>query len=74
MESPQGPWVPAYVLGKRKNKDCPPASRGLPPLATEAGKLGGGDAGLETSQSRGKRHCVQARAQRKRKDTHLPQH
>lgn len=62
MESPQGPWVPAYVSGKRKNKGCPPASRGLPPLATEAGKLAAGDAGLETSQSRGKRHCVQARA------------
>ncbi|XP_052013385.1 spermatogenesis-associated protein 31D1-like [Apodemus sylvaticus] len=62
MESPQGPWVPAYVSGKRKNKDCPPGSRALPPLATEAGKLGGGDAGLGTSQSRGKGHCVQPRA------------
>ncbi|GAB1298270.1 Spermatogenesis-associated 31 subfamily D, member 1A [Apodemus speciosus] len=74
MESPQGPWVPAYVLGKRKNKDCPPASRGLPPLATEAGKLGGGDAGLETSQSRGKRTVFRPGHQRKHKDTHLPQH
>lgn len=62
MESWQGPWVPAYVSGKSKNKDCLPASRGLPQLATEAGKLGGGDAGLGTSQTRGKGHCVQVRA------------
>lgn len=60
MESRQGPWVPAYVSGKIKNKDCPPAARGLPTLASEAGKLGGGDAGLGTSQTRGRRHCVQA--------------
>ncbi|XP_038952201.1 SPATA31 subfamily D, member 3 isoform X2 [Rattus norvegicus] len=62
MEPRQGPWVPAYVSGKSKNKDCPPAARGVPPLVTEAGKLGGGDAGLGTSQTRGKRHCAQARA------------
>ncbi|XP_021036615.1 spermatogenesis-associated protein 31D1-like isoform X2 [Mus caroli] len=62
MESRQGPWVPAYVSGKSKNKDCLPAARGLPQLATEAGKFGGGDAGLGTSQTTGKGHCVQARA------------
>lgn len=62
MESRQGPWVPAYVSGKGKHRNFPPAARGLSPLTTEAGKLGGGDAGLGTSQSRGKGHCVQARA------------
>ncbi|XP_034366738.1 spermatogenesis-associated protein 31D4-like [Arvicanthis niloticus] len=62
MESHQGPWVPAYLSGKSKNKDCPPAARGLLTLASEAGKLGGGDAGLGTSQTRGKSHCVQAGA------------
>lgn len=62
LEPRQGPWVPAYVSGQSKNKDCPPAARGVSLLVTEAGKLGGGDAGLGTSRTRGKRHCAQARA------------
>nr|XP_021503451.1 putative spermatogenesis-associated protein 31D3 [Meriones unguiculatus] len=62
MEPWQGPWVPAHVPGKLQNKDCPPAARRVSPLATEAEKLGGGDAGSETSPTRGERHSVQARA------------
>ncbi|XP_051050494.1 spermatogenesis-associated protein 31D1 [Phodopus roborovskii] len=62
MEPRQGPWLPVHVSGKCQNKECPPAARRVSPLAAEAGKFGGGDAGLGTSQTRGKRHSVQARA------------
>lgn len=62
MEPRRGLWVPAHVSGKLQNKDCPPAARRVSPLATEAEKLGGGDAGSGTSPTREKRHCVQARA------------
>nr|XP_006981758.1 spermatogenesis-associated protein 31D1 [Peromyscus maniculatus bairdii] len=62
MEPRQGPWFPAHVSGKCQNRECPPAAKGVSPLAAEAGKLGGGDAGLGTSQTRGKEHSVQAGA------------
>ncbi|XP_052584274.1 spermatogenesis-associated protein 31D3-like [Peromyscus californicus insignis] len=62
MEPGQGPWFPAHVSGKCQNRECPPAAKGVSPLAAEAGKLGGGDAGLGTSQARGKEYSVQGRA------------
>ncbi|XP_036044832.1 spermatogenesis-associated protein 31D1 [Onychomys torridus] len=62
MEPGQGPWFPAHVSGKCQNRECPPAAKGVSPLAAEAGKLGGGDAGLGTSQTRGKECSGQARA------------
>ncbi|KAL6059499.1 hypothetical protein STEG23_011413 [Scotinomys teguina] len=62
IKSGQGPWFPSHVSGKCQNRECPPAVKGVSPLAAEAGKLGGGDAGLRTSQTRGKKYSVQARA------------
>ncbi|XP_040612049.1 spermatogenesis-associated protein 31D1-like isoform X2 [Mesocricetus auratus] len=63
MESAgRGPWFPAHESDKCQNQECPPAAKRESPLAAEAGKLGGGDAGLGTSQTRGKRRSVQARA------------
>ncbi|KAL1785289.1 hypothetical protein HispidOSU_031696 [Sigmodon hispidus] len=62
VEPLQGPWFPACVSDKCQNKQCPPAANGVPPLTTEAGKFGGGDACLGTSQTRGKRPSVEAKA------------
>ncbi|XP_040612050.1 spermatogenesis-associated protein 31D1-like [Mesocricetus auratus] len=62
MEPGRGPWFPAHESDKCQNQECPPAAKRESPLAAEAGKLGGGDAGLGTSQTRGKRRSVQARA------------
>ncbi|XP_035297630.1 spermatogenesis-associated protein 31D1-like isoform X2 [Cricetulus griseus] len=55
IEAGQSSWFPANVSGKCQNKGCPPAAKRVSPL-------GGGDAGLGTSQTRGKRLSVQARA------------
>ncbi|CAO2596181.1 Spermatogenesis-associated protein 31D1 [Lemmus lemmus] len=67
MEPGHGPWFPPHVSGKCQSQACPPAAKGVSSLAAESGKLGGGDASLGTSQTRGKRHSVQARAP---KETH----
>lgn len=67
MEPGHGPWFPPHVSGKCQSQTCPPAAKGVSPLAAETGRLGGGDASLGTSQTRGKRLSVQARAP---KETH----
>ncbi|XP_041911271.1 LOW QUALITY PROTEIN: spermatogenesis-associated protein 31D3-like [Arvicola amphibius] len=67
VEPGHGPWFPQHVSGKCQSQACPPAPKGVSPLPAESGKLGGGDANLGTSQTRGKRHSVQARAP---KETH----
>ncbi|XP_049999727.1 spermatogenesis-associated protein 31D1-like [Alexandromys fortis] len=67
MEPGQGPWFPPHASGKCQSQACSPAAKGVSPPAAESGKFGGGDASLGSSQTRGKRHSVQARAL---KETH----
>ncbi|XP_057643066.1 spermatogenesis-associated protein 31D1-like [Chionomys nivalis] len=67
MEPGHGPWFPPHASGKCRSQACSPAAKGVSPPAAESGKFGGGDASLGSSQTRGKRHSVQARAP---KETH----
>ncbi|XP_075827261.1 spermatogenesis-associated protein 31D3-like [Microtus pennsylvanicus] len=67
MEPGQGPWFPPHSSSKCRSQACSPAAKGVSPPAAESGKFGGGDASLGSSQTRGKRHSVQARAP---KETH----
>lgn len=50
MEQQQEPWVPKHVLRKCQKKNLPPAAVTMSPLGSKAQELGGGDAGLGTSQ------------------------
>ncbi|XP_070446970.1 spermatogenesis-associated protein 31D4-like [Equus przewalskii] len=50
MEQQQEPWVPKQVLRRGQDKDFPPAAKTASPLGPKAEELGGGDAGLGTSQ------------------------
>ncbi|XP_064435520.1 spermatogenesis-associated protein 31D4-like isoform X2 [Mirounga angustirostris] len=50
MEQQQKPWVPRHVLRKCQNKNLPPAAVTMSPPGSKAQELGGGDAGLGTSQ------------------------
>lgn len=61
MEQQQGPWLPTNISRRSQNKAFPPATKTRGAQATEAGKLGGGNAGLETSQTRGRRRTVQVK-------------
>ncbi|XP_032255457.1 spermatogenesis-associated protein 31D4-like [Phoca vitulina] len=50
MEPQQEPWVPKHVLRKCQKKNLPPAAVTMSPPGSKAQELGGGDAGLGTSQ------------------------
>ncbi|XP_028001620.2 spermatogenesis-associated protein 31D1-like [Eptesicus fuscus] len=50
LEQPQEPWVPKNVSRLCQNKNFPPAAKKVRPTRSSSKELGGGDAGLGTSQ------------------------
>nr|XP_010951439.1 spermatogenesis-associated protein 31D4-like isoform X1 [Camelus bactrianus]XP_045371122.1 spermatogenesis-associated protein 31D4-like isoform X1 [Camelus bactrianus]XP_045371123.1 spermatogenesis-associated protein 31D4-like isoform X1 [Camelus bactrianus]XP_045371124.1 spermatogenesis-associated protein 31D4-like isoform X1 [Camelus bactrianus]XP_045371125.1 spermatogenesis-associated protein 31D4-like isoform X1 [Camelus bactrianus] len=50
MEQQQETWVPKHVLRRCQGKNFPPTAKRVSPLGPKAEELGGGDAGLGTSQ------------------------
>ncbi|XP_072878268.1 spermatogenesis-associated protein 31D4-like [Chlorocebus sabaeus] len=54
----QEPRVPTHVLQKCQVKNFPPATKRVSPMRPKGGELGGGDAGLETSQLRRKSYTI----------------
>ncbi|XP_070352192.1 spermatogenesis-associated protein 31D1-like [Equus asinus] len=62
VEQQQEPWVPREVLRRGQDKDFPPAAKTASPLGPKAEELGGGDAGLGTSQPRRKIFFTQNKA------------
>ncbi|XP_031509954.1 LOW QUALITY PROTEIN: spermatogenesis-associated protein 31D1 [Papio anubis] len=54
----QEPRVPTHVLQKCQVKNFSPATKRVSPRRPKGGELGGGDAGLETSQLRRKSHAI----------------
>ncbi|XP_023069193.2 spermatogenesis-associated protein 31D1-like [Piliocolobus tephrosceles] len=54
----QEPRVPTHVLQKCQVKNFPPAIKRVSPMRPKGGELGGGDAGLGTSQLRRKSHAI----------------
>ncbi|XP_017727836.1 PREDICTED: spermatogenesis-associated protein 31D1 [Rhinopithecus bieti] len=54
----QEPRVPTHVLQKCQVKNFPAAVKTVSPMRPKGGELGGGDAGLGTSQLRRKSHAI----------------
>ncbi|XP_036116251.1 spermatogenesis-associated protein 31D1-like [Molossus molossus] len=62
MEQQQEPWVPKQVLRMCEDKNSQPDAKKVRPAGSRSEELGGGDAGLRTSQARGKRFPSQVTA------------
>uniref|UniRef100_A0A8I5YLG5 Uncharacterized protein n=1 Tax=Pongo abelii TaxID=9601 RepID=A0A8I5YLG5_PONAB len=60
----QEPRVPTHVLKKCQVKNFSPATKRVSPLRPNGGELGGGDAGLGTSQLRRKSHAIHKKTSR----------
>ena len=60
----QEPRVPTHVLQKCQVKNFSPATKRVSPLRPNGGELGGGDAGLGTSQLRRKSHAIHNKTSR----------
>ncbi|KAM7093094.1 spermatogenesis-associated protein 31D1-like [Molossus nigricans] len=73
MEQQQEPWVPKQVLRMCEDKNSPPDAKKVRPAGSRSEELGGGDAGLRTSQARGKRFPPQDKALEEMLDGKPPQ-
>ncbi|XP_045228500.2 spermatogenesis-associated protein 31D1 isoform X1 [Macaca fascicularis] len=60
----QEPSVPTHVLQKCQVKNFSPATKRVSPLRPKGGEVGGGDAGLGTSQFRRKSHVIHNKTSR----------
>ncbi|KAL0606968.1 Spermatogenesis-associated protein 31D1 [Plecturocebus cupreus] len=59
VEQQQEPMVPKHVLQNCQVRNFPPATKKVSPPRPKGGEIGGGNAGLGTSQPRRKSHPVQ---------------
>ncbi|EHH24195.1 hypothetical protein EGK_07812 [Macaca mulatta] len=60
----QEPSVPTHVLQKCQVKNFSPVTKRVSPLRPKGGEVGGGDAGLGTSQFRRKSHAIHNKTSR----------
>ncbi|KAK1334415.1 hypothetical protein QTO34_005420 [Cnephaeus nilssonii] len=73
MEQPQEPWVPKNISRLCQNKNFPPAAKKARPTGSTSEELGGGNAGLGTSQPGRKRFPTQDLPLKERLGSKSPQ-